>query len=390
MGRIGNPPYARVAKPRHIGWENHLWRLRVLDKRAVHLFVSRKGLDVQLDGKNERRIPIKKALYRTCDRLVPALRERAPCPAGPFRQHFGWKALLLGIGVALGVICVSSGWAAERTAPSARLVPEATAADTGSTSPALVGPTALRRFGVKMDTKSYERALAKYLREKNAPSTDTEARRTFHELILNQLLVQSYAREKQLDRDADFRRRLSEARRELLFQFVLEQEVLKRIAITTESLKAYYQAYQADFTEPEKVQVRHILTESRETAEQARDRLVKGDDFAKVAAEMSIHPSGRQGGVLPPFSRGTYQAAFEKAAFGLKVGELSPVVETDLGFHVIEKTSEVPPRVKPFAEVAPQIRRLVYERERQEKTTSFLETLRRRARDRESPVEGGL
>jgi len=266
---------------------------------------------------------------------------------------------------------------------------ERTHSEAPASSGVLIGPADLRNFGVEIDPANYERGLDHYLREMNAPATDTAARRAYHDRLIDQLLVERYALRNQKDRDPEFRRRLSEARRRLLFEFIIEREVLGRVAVTTDSVAAYYEACRTDFTEPEKVQVRHILTDAREKAEQVRARLVDGADFAKLAGEVSIHPSARQGGVLPPFSRGTYQAPFEQAAFALKVGELSPVVETELGFHVIEKTAEVPARIKPLEEVAEQVRRLVEEQERKKVLTAFLQALRREAGTGQPDVEKG-
>lgn len=69
-----------------------------------------------------------------------------------------------------------------------------------------------------------------------------------------------------------------------------------------------------------------------------KGRIDGGEDFAAVARECSDCPSGRQGGDLGTFGRGQMVAEFETAAFGLQVGETSGVIETDFGYHLIQRT----------------------------------------------------
>jgi parvulin-like peptidyl-prolyl isomerase len=239
---------------------------------------------------------------------------------------------------------------------------------------------AMRINGIDVPLWEYERGLEDYLKTVDAPATDTAATRAYRDGLIDQLLVESYAERNGTIRDPEFRRRLNVLRRQLIYDFVLERDVLDSIEITTESIREYYESHRERFTEPRKIQVRHIVTRSSTSTEQARKRIEAGEDFAKVAAEVSIHPSAAQGGQMPLFSPGTYQPAFEKAAMALEVGELSPVIETELGFHLIEKTAEKPARVKPLSEVQAEIRKILYEAECKRRIDRFLESLRREVR----------
>ena len=67
-------------------------------------------------------------------------------------------------------------------------------------------------------------------------------------------------------------------------------------------------------------------------------RLAAGEDFADLAAENSDCPSGQDGGDLGSFGRGAMVPTFEQAAFALKVNEVSDVIETDFGYHLIVRT----------------------------------------------------
>jgi len=103
----------------------------------------------------------------------------------------------------------------------------------------------------------------------------------------------------------------------------------------------------------DQVQASHILlmyegsarstaTRSKEEAlaqiEAISEEVAQGGDFGQLAAENSDCPSGRQGGDLGTFGRGQMVGAFEDAAFALEVGETSGVVETDFGYHLIQRT----------------------------------------------------
>ena len=87
----------------------------------------------------------------------------------------------------------------------------------------------------------------------------------------------------------------------------------------------------------DQVWARHILVKTEEEAKAAIERLNKGEDFGKVAAEISQDPgSGAKGGDLGWFGKGAMVAPFEEAAFALKVGEISAPVKSDFGYHIIQ------------------------------------------------------
>ncbi|MDE1874422.1 MAG: peptidyl-prolyl cis-trans isomerase [Candidatus Micrarchaeota archaeon] len=89
----------------------------------------------------------------------------------------------------------------------------------------------------------------------------------------------------------------------------------------------------------EKIRCSHILVEKFSVAQQILDRLKKGESFAALAQEYSIDGSRKRGGDLGEFGRGIMVKPFEEAAFALKPGEISGIVKTEFGYHIIKRTT---------------------------------------------------
>ena len=88
---------------------------------------------------------------------------------------------------------------------------------------------------------------------------------------------------------------------------------------------------------PNEVHVAHILVKTENEAKTILGRLDKGEKFANIAKEVSLCPSKKRGGDLGTFGRGKMVREFEQAAFVLEKGQVSPVVKTKFGYHVIKR-----------------------------------------------------
>lgn len=204
----------------------------------------------------------------------------------------------------------------------------------------------------------------------------TIGRREFLEELIEQMLILTYANKEGLAQKPEFRQRLKEIERELLINFALEKTVYAGLTISDDELTSYYQLHINEYVIPARVQVRHILTKTKEEAEKALQRLRSGESFDTVAREMSIHSSKIDGGVLPPFPPHTYDRAFEEAAFQLKVGGISEIVKSNLGYHIIEKIGESPAQTIPLAEAKEEIRQKILQQKKQNLYEQFLQKLR--------------
>ncbi|MBU4284049.1 MAG: peptidylprolyl isomerase [Nanoarchaeota archaeon] len=133
--------------------------------------------------------------------------------------------------------------------------------------------------------------------------------------------------------------------KQLIINRLLNKTVLSKIVISISEVKEYYNNNENEFITPEQVRARHILVNSSNEAESILKELKDGADFIELAKEKSTCPSASQGGDLGYFSRGQMIAEFEDSAFALKVGELSPVVETQFGYHIIKLLDKKPETV---------------------------------------------
>ncbi len=158
-----------------------------------------------------------------------------------------------------------------------------------------------------------------------------------------------------------------------IFQ-ILNFKVKSRVKITDEDVKSYYQSHPKEFESEDQVRVRHIflaLSKSASPAEEARvlaeaqkviKRVQAGEDFAKVAREVSQGPSASDGGDLGWLKRGVVQPELERVAFSLAPRRISPPVKTRAGFHILEVEERRAGQARPFDEVKEEIRdRLVNE-----------------------------
>jgi peptidyl-prolyl cis-trans isomerase C len=88
------------------------------------------------------------------------------------------------------------------------------------------------------------------------------------------------------------------------------------------------------------VRASHILVKTEEEAKKLREEIVAGKDFAEVAKEVSLCPSGAKGGDLGYFGRGQMVPEFDAAAFSLPVGEVSEPIKTQFGWHLLVVTGQ--------------------------------------------------
>ncbi|WP_274364864.1 peptidylprolyl isomerase [Paenibacillus thermotolerans] len=122
-------------------------------------------------------------------------------------------------------------------------------------------------------------------------------------------------------------------------QVQLRKLLEPQVTVTDDDIKAYFDENLESLQTPEQMRASHILVETKEEAEAILKQLKEGADFAELAKEKSTDTqTAPSGGDLDFFERGRMEQAFDTAAFALKPGELSDIVETSYGYHIIKAT----------------------------------------------------
>lgn len=147
-------------------------------------------------------------------------------------------------------------------------------------------------------------------------------------------------------------------------------------------IASYYQQHRQEFSRPERVRLRQILTEDRRTADAAVRELSDGAAFDELARRISRDPSAASGGFQGELSRADLPPAFVDLVFGLQPGQVSPVVPANYGFHIFQVTERLPAEVAPL----PQVRGEIVERLRQQRADRLLGELVTEARNRYNVV----
>jgi peptidyl-prolyl cis-trans isomerase C len=181
----------------------------------------------------------------------------------------------------------------------------------------------------------------------------------------------------------------TDARNDMLVGNMLQTEVAPKVAVTPEQVNDFYQKNPQQFQQPERVRASHILIGFPQDADEAakKDARTKaaeilkevqaGKDFAALAKQHSTDPgSGQNGGDLGFFQQGQMVPAFDKAAFSMKPGETSGLVETNFGLHIIRVAERQPARTVPLDEVRPQIQQYLEGQGRQQQTQVFVDALK--------------
>ncbi len=188
--------------------------------------------------------------------------------------------------------------------------------------------------------------------------------------------------------DEEFRKNLS---LDLSVNKLLEKQTANVTSPTDEELKQFYDENKARFEVPETVSARHILVavestdsaevkaQKKEEAEGYRKKLLDGADFATVAKDCSDCPSKDRGGDLGTFTRGQMVKPFEDAAFGQKVGEIGPVVETQFGYHIIKVEEHKQPQTLSLAEVSTNLLQVLTSQKKQQAASVYMEGLKTKA-----------
>ena len=187
--------------------------------------------------------------------------------------------------------------------------------------------------------------------------------------------------------------------RQYLVSAAQQVEILSKISITDTEAREYYDTHLEEFTDPALVTLREILVrapssgpgaprellnvgldeEARQKAEVARARIVAGEDFSTVAAELSDAPSKANGGLIGPVNRSELALLVLELVEGLSVGDVSEATRTTQGYQFFKLESATDATPRPFEEVRDEIANNVFNDRRLAAYDEFVDKLRTEA-----------
>jgi len=247
----------------------------------------------------------------------------------------------------------------------------------------------LRRNLPKLEAKALEQAIgAKLLLDQaqrldlpvTAKDVDAEVARVVQQVGGEENYKKALAA--QGISEADFRKELEKGAR---VNMLVNQACAHVADPTEDEVTAFYEAHKAEYVEPHQVLCQHILVKGSNDAaldkiKEIRERIVNDKaDFAEEAKKHSDCPSGAQGGSLGWFGRGMMVPEFDKAAFEMKKGEVSGIVTTEFGYHIIYKADEKGGGQQTIVDVHDQIKDLLRHEARGKAMDAYVAELREKA-----------
>ena len=184
----------------------------------------------------------------------------------------------------------------------------------------------------------------------------------------------------------------AQIKRGLSIRELIDQQITSKVVITDEESKAYYDKNPQMFKQQEQIKASHILikvdakaddakkAEARKKIEEVQQKLKDGGDFAALAKEYSEGPSSAKGGDLGYFRRGQMVKPFEEAALALKPNEVSDIVETRFGYHLIIVYDNKPEQTLAYADVKDKIIQRMKQEKIEKEAVQYVDKLKKDAK----------
>ncbi|GFO54694.1 peptidylprolyl isomerase [Geomonas sp. Red276] len=182
-------------------------------------------------------------------------------------------------------------------------------------------------------------------------------------------------------------------RKDIMISNFIDTRFASQATVTDAEAQAFYKEnLDAYFKKPESARASHILIgadektspedrkKAKEKAEAILKRVKAGEDFAALAKAESSCPSAAQGGDLGEFTRGQMVPQFDEAVFSMKPGEISNVVETTFGYHIIKLVEKKEGKTEKFEDVKEKIDSYLKRQKVQKALSSFIEELKKNAK----------
>ncbi len=229
-----------------------------------------------------------------------------------------------------------------------------------------------QKSGIKVDKNKIDQELSAV--KKRFPS-DKEYKKALSSMNISENDIKNQIKEK------------------LAINALIDMKIVKKIVVTDKETKDFYEKHPDLFKQPEQVRACHILIKVEAGADQQKKaqaiqrikeiqkKLKDGQDFAALAKKYSEDPgSSVKGGDLGYFSRGQMVKPFEDAAFGMKPNEVSGIVETQFGYHLIKVYDKKPAKILAYGEIKDLLAKRIRQEKTQQEAAKYIAELKKNAK----------
>ena len=246
-------------------------------------------------------------------------------------------------------------------------------------------PTALNRL---IDKKLIDQKI----KELNISISDEELRQTIEDVKKQNKITQENLISALRSQGLSFDQYKAQLREQLERIRLMGQEVRSKIQVGEQEIREYYDANPKSFGAEEFFRARHIFFRINQNAKPGELRKVlatamlalqqakSGKDFSELAKKYSDDPqAAKDGGDLGIFKKGDMLPEIEETVINMNAGEISDLVNTPSGFHIIKLEEKAPGKMRPFAEVKGEIEDQLFKKKSEERFNQWLAELRKAA-----------
>ena len=234
--------------------------------------------------------------------------------------------------------------------------------------------------GGSITTADFSRELKNLPEYLKAMADTPEGRKEMLDTMVIRELILQQASKDGLDKSPEVEEKLQDLKKRLVVESFLKKKVESEVQVSDADLQKFYDQNKDKFKAPEQLKASHILVKSDTEAKDILSKIKAGGNFEELAKKNSSDSSAAKGGDLGWFGKGSMVPAFEKAASALKENQVSDVVKTDFGFHIIKLTGKRAAGIRPLEEVKDQIKGAIMPQKQQEVFQKIKEELKKSAK----------
>lgn len=219
--------------------------------------------------------------------------------------------------------------------------------------------------------------LPEYL--KSMADTPQGRKEMLDTMVIRELILQQAGKDG-LDKGAEIEEKLQDLKKRIIVEAFLKKKVETESKVSDADMQKFYEQNKEKFKSGEQMKASHILVKSEKEAKDLLAKLKAGGNFEELAKKNSVDSSASKGGDLGWFGKGSMVPAFEKTAMTLKEGQISDVVKSDFGYHIIKLTGKRAAGIRPLEEVKDQIKGAIMPSKQQEIFQKIKEELKKSAK----------